>query len=47
MEDVNVTYEYYVHTRELILSKALYELIIEKDKRAKFHPVFLEEGTNL
>lgn len=43
MKDANMTYEYYVHNRELVISKVLYELIIEKDKKAKFQPVFLEE----
>ena len=43
MKDVNMTYEYYGQTRMLVISKALYELIIEKDKKAKFLPVFLEE----
>ena len=43
LQPVNMPSEYLVHFKHAIVSKQVYQLIIEKDPKARFEPIFLEE----
>lgn len=43
LQPVNMPSEYLVHFKQTIVSKQMYQLIIEKDPKARFEPIFLEE----